>query len=273
MSYEGSGLTASAKPDIWHPTWGEVTPGADDEGGVDACADEVGVEARAGSCGGPAPRDDQRRGGDASSASEGAASRNGEANTALDDAFVGDTAGDCDDLEAQVRKFRDDNAAAVKKREKMRKKRRKRKENKNRDGSKTADELPHGDEETRKHKDSAEAKKSRRGERNVAEVVKEVREWQSGDEEIEEFRHGEADVAEEGRAEENTGGDDGTGGWEAAASCADGEVEEDAEEVEYYEAGMVRDGEWDEKTKCVDAGDADNDDYVNDAAGVEEKPV
>ncbi|KAH7938733.1 hypothetical protein HPB52_000152 [Rhipicephalus sanguineus] len=36
---------------------------------------------------------------------------------------------------------------------------------------------------------------------------------------------------------------------------------------------MVRDGEWDEKTKCVDAGDADYDDYVNDAAGVEETPV
>ncbi|KAH7969876.1 hypothetical protein HPB52_022397 [Rhipicephalus sanguineus] len=135
------------------------------------------------------------------------------------------------------------------------------------------DELPHGDEETRKHKDCAETKKSRRGERKVAEVVKEVRECQSGDEEIGDFRHGETDVAEEGRAEENTGGDDGTGGWEAAASGADGEAEEDAEEVKYYEAGMVRDGEWDEKTKCVDAGDADYDDYVNDAAGVEEKPV
>ncbi|KAH7971829.1 hypothetical protein HPB52_003219 [Rhipicephalus sanguineus] len=128
-------------------------------------------------------------------------------------------------------------------------------------------------EQNRRHKDCAETKKSRRGERKVAEVVKELREWQSGEEEIGEFRHGEADVAEEGRAEENAGGDDGTGGREAAASGADGEAKEDAEEVRYYEVGMVRDGEWDEKTKCVDAGDADYNDYVNDAAGVEEKPV
>ncbi|XP_049272054.1 centrosomal protein of 112 kDa-like [Rhipicephalus sanguineus] len=107
---------------------GEVAPGADDEGSDDACADEVGVDACAGSCGGPAPRDDQRRGGDASSASEGAASRNGEANTALDDAISGDTAGDCDDIEAEVKKSRDDdNAAAVKKRKKTRNKRRNRK--------------------------------------------------------------------------------------------------------------------------------------------------
>ncbi|XP_037501406.1 coiled-coil domain-containing protein 88B-like [Rhipicephalus sanguineus] len=102
---------------------GEVEPGRDNAGGDDACAAEVGVEARAGSCGGPAPRDDQRRGGDVSSG-EGAASRNGKANTALDDAISGDTAGDCDDIEAEVRKSWDhDNAAAVKKRKKMRNRR------------------------------------------------------------------------------------------------------------------------------------------------------
>ncbi|KAL1442389.1 hypothetical protein MTO96_030835 [Rhipicephalus appendiculatus] len=98
-----------------------------------------------------------------------------------------------------------------------------------------------------------------------------VRKSQRGDKEIGEFWQAEAEVAEEGRAEENTGGDDGAGGWEAAAGGADGEAEEDTEEVEYYEAGTARDGEWDEKTKCVDAGDADNDDYVNDATGAEDE--
>ncbi|XP_037518105.1 trichohyalin-like [Rhipicephalus sanguineus] len=126
---------------------GEVAPGADDKGGDDACADEVGVEARAGSCGGPALWDDQRRGGDASSASEGAASRNGEANTALDDAISGDTAGDCDDIEAEVRKSRDDDsAAAVKKRKKTRNKMRNRK---HRDTRLTPDESESGTEVVR----------------------------------------------------------------------------------------------------------------------------
>ncbi|KAL1423692.1 hypothetical protein MTO96_020872 [Rhipicephalus appendiculatus] len=92
-----------------------------------------------------------------------------------------------------------------------------------------------------------------------------LRESQRGDKEIGKFRHGETEVVEGGRAEENTGGDDGAGGWEAAAGGAHGEAEEDTEDVEYYEAGMARDGEWDEKTKCVDAGDADNDDNVRSA--------
>ncbi|KAL1414833.1 hypothetical protein MTO96_007174 [Rhipicephalus appendiculatus] len=98
---------------------------------------------------------------------------------------------------------------------------------------------------------------------------------QRGDKEVGEFRHGETEVAEEGRAEENTGGDDGAGGSEGAAGGADGEAEEDAKEVEYYEAGTACDGEWTEKTKFTDAGGADDDDYVNDAdaAGAEEKPA
>ncbi|KAL1469997.1 hypothetical protein MTO96_040739, partial [Rhipicephalus appendiculatus] len=68
-----------------------------------------------------------------------------------------------------------------------------------------------------------------------------------------EFWHAEAEVADEGRAKENTEGDDGAGGWEAAAGGADG-----AE---------------DEKTECVDADNAEVVDDVNDAAGAEEKPV
>ncbi|KAL1476959.1 hypothetical protein MTO96_017890, partial [Rhipicephalus appendiculatus] len=59
------------------------------------------------------------------------------------------------------------------------------------------------------------------------------------------------------------------------AGGADGEAEEDAKEVEYYEAGTVRDGKWDEETKCADVGDAEGDDYENDAdaAGAQEKLI
>ncbi|XP_049271291.1 clumping factor A-like [Rhipicephalus sanguineus] len=101
---------------------GEAALKADNESADDACTDEVGLEARASLGGGPAPLDDKRRAGDASPANDGAKPRHGEANTALDDALFEDTAGDCDELETEVKKSRHDDAAAVKKRKKEKEK-------------------------------------------------------------------------------------------------------------------------------------------------------
>ncbi|XP_037503440.1 protein starmaker-like [Rhipicephalus sanguineus] len=102
-------------------SYGDATLKVDNESADGACADEVGVEARASLCGGPAPPDDMRRAGNASSTNDGAEPRYGDANTVLDDALSGDTAGDCDNLETEVKKSRDDDAAAVKKRKKKKK--------------------------------------------------------------------------------------------------------------------------------------------------------
>ncbi|KAL1476960.1 hypothetical protein MTO96_017891 [Rhipicephalus appendiculatus] len=56
----------------------------------------------------------------------------------------------------------------------------------------------------------------------------EVTESESGGKGIGVFRHAEAEVAEEGTAEDNTGGNDGAGGLDAGAGGADGEAKVDA---------------------------------------------